>query len=111
MISNCRVVDIIGTTGVEKAGVDRQGGAVSVTQQFICHCTKVLLEVVVVCHPQFSLQCVCLAGFCHRAVSGLYCVSTTGRLKTQVRKTKVPQDGICKYGIRKYEYATVENIG
>jgi len=23
----------------------------------------------------------------------------------QVRKTKVPEDGICKYGIRKYEYA------
>jgi len=34
-----------------------------------------------------------------------------GRLKTQVRKTKVdlPEDGICKYGIRKYEYARVEN--
>ena len=32
-----------------------------------------------------------------------------GRLKTQVRKTKVPDDGICKYGIRKYEYARVEN--
>ena len=31
------------------------------------------------------------------------------RLKTQVRKTKVPEDGICKYGIRKYEYARVEN--
>jgi len=30
-----------------------------------------------------------------------------GRLKTQVRKTKVPEDGICKYGIRKYEYARV----
>ena len=33
-----------------------------------------------------------------------------GRLKTQVRKTKVPGDGICKYGIRKYECATVENV-
>jgi len=33
----------------------------------------------------------------------------TGRLKTQVRKTKVPEDGICKYGIRKHEYARVEN--
>jgi len=33
----------------------------------------------------------------------------TGRLKTQVRKTKVPGDGICKYGKRKYESATVEN--
>jgi len=33
-----------------------------------------------------------------------------GRLKTQVRKTKVPEDGICKYGIRKYESATVENV-
>ena len=32
------------------------------------------------------------------------------RLKTQVRKTKVPEDGICKYGIRKYESATVENV-
>ena len=32
-----------------------------------------------------------------------------GRLKTQVRKTKVPEDGICKYGIRKYEYTRVEN--
>ena len=31
-----------------------------------------------------------------------------GRLKTQVRKTKVPEDGICKYGIRNYEYARVE---
>ena len=31
-----------------------------------------------------------------------------GRLKTQVRKTKVLEDGICKYGIRKYESATVE---
>jgi len=30
-----------------------------------------------------------------------------GRLKTQVRKTKVPGDGICKYriGLRKYECA------
>jgi len=36
----------------------------------------------------------------------------TGRLKTQVglRKTKVPEDGICKYGKRKYESATVENV-
>jgi len=34
----------------------------------------------------------------------------TGRLKTQVRKTKVPGDGICKYGKRKYESATVENV-
>ena len=33
-----------------------------------------------------------------------------GRLKTQVRKTKVPEDGIRKYGIRKYECATVENV-
>jgi len=33
----------------------------------------------------------------------------SGRLKTQVRKTKVPEDGICKYEIRKYEYARVEN--
>jgi len=33
----------------------------------------------------------------------------SGRLKTQVRKTKVPEDGICKYGIRKYEYARVGN--
>ena len=56
MISNCRVVDIIGTTGVEKAGVDRQGGAVSVTQQFTCHCTKVALEVVVVCRPVFECR-------------------------------------------------------
>ena len=34
-----------------------------------------------------------------------------GRLKTQVglRKTRVPGDGVCKYGIRKYEYAWVEN--
>ena len=31
--------------------------------------------------------------------------ATFGRLKTQVRKKKVPADGICKYGIRKYEYA------
>jgi len=38
-----------------------------------------------------------------------YYVQTWGRLKTQVRKTKVPEDGICKYGIRKYEYARVEN--
>jgi len=33
-----------------------------------------------------------------------------GRLKTQVRKTKVPGDEICKYGKRKYESATVENV-
>ena len=33
-----------------------------------------------------------------------------GRLKTQVRKRKVPEDGICKYGKRKYESATVENV-
>ena len=32
-----------------------------------------------------------------------------GRLKTQVRKTKVPGDGICKYGIRKYECTRVES--
>ena len=34
----------------------------------------------------------------------------TGRLKTQVRKTKVPEDGICKYGKSKYKSATVENV-
>jgi len=27
-----------------------------------------------------------------------------------LRKTKVPEDGICKYGKRKYESATVENV-
>ena len=33
-----------------------------------------------------------------------------GRLKTKVRKTKVPEDGTCKYGKPKYESATVENV-
>jgi len=33
-----------------------------------------------------------------------------GRLKTQVRKTKVPGDGICKYGKRKYESAMMEKV-
>jgi len=36
-------------------------------------------------------------------------IAAAGRLKTQVRKTKVPEDGICKYRIRKYEHARVEN--
>jgi len=30
--------------------------------------------------------------------------------KTQVRKTKVPEDGICKYGKHKYESATLEKV-
>ena len=41
---------------------------------------------------------------------GVLAVPGRGRLKTQVRKTQVPGDGICKYGIRKYESSTVENV-
>jgi len=41
---------------------------------------------------------------------GVHVGVVAGRLKTQVRKTKVPEDGICKYGKRKYESATVENV-
>jgi len=50
--------------------------------------------------------------FCviHNALCRVFVAIARGRLKTQVRKTKVPEDGICKYGIRKYEYATVENV-
>jgi len=42
--------------------------------------------------------------FCviHNALCRVFVAIARGRLKTQVRKTKVPEDGICKYGIRKY---------
>jgi len=49
-----------------------------------------------------------MRSFCHALTVSFFLGG--GRLKTQVRKTRVPEDGICKYGNLKYESATVENV-